>query len=63
MGGVLEIWVENKKKESLVSICWHDLPSPLRLLKKNRAKMFNFRAIPGLGGEDGFQAYITAKGC
>ena len=30
---------------------------------KNRDKIFQWRSVAGFGQQDGFQAYITVKGC
>ena len=62
-GDALNIWDNKKKKASLISICGANRPKPLRIFNKNREKIFQWRSVPGYGGQDGFQAYITVKGC
>ena len=64
-GDALNIWDKKRKKPSLISICGANRPKPLRIFKgnKNREKIFQWKSVPGYGGQDGFQAYITVRGC
>ena len=62
-GDALNIWDEKKKPTSIQTFCGAEKPKPLRLKNKNRAKIFQWKTVAGLGDQDGFQAYITVKGC
>ena len=62
-GDSLNIWDHKKKKVSMVSICGAERPKPMRLFNKKRDKIFQWRSMAGFGQQDGFQAYITVKGC
>ena len=62
-GDSLNIWDYKKKKASMISICGAERPKPMRLFNKNRDKIFQWRSMAGFGQQDGFQAYITVKGC
>ena len=62
-GDSLNIWDHKKKKAGMISICGAERPKPMRLFNKNRDKIFQWRSVAGFGQQDGFQAYITVKGC
>lgn len=63
IGDKLSIFDEKSKAMTLINICGLEVPRPLRIRRKNRAKVFQWRSFPTFGNEDGFLAYITVKGC